>query len=254
MRSDGGAQFNNKLDQTNNGCNGRLERCHYGQLTFNAYNNAPISQLLITQLQACAAQLSPGAPLDELNDAISQLQWAASNNAPVGIAVINELSDVLSQLLNGTLTTNPPDVDAISQLTSAILVQEPGWANRLWMNWDNPSTTLTVQVRGLYTLTMIIAEIPWSTHWDNWTDAATDVVLQLYGELCAAADGRRRVNGRPVRSRRPLHSKRLRGAKRNDARHCRTGHSARSLETLELCGRPVQMRAYRSRGNSIAPR
>ena len=151
-------------------------------LTFNDYNNAPISQLLINQLQACAAQLSPGAPLSELNDAISQLQWAAPNNAPVGIAVINELSDVLSQLLNGTLTTNPPDVNAISQLTSAILAQEPDWANRLWINWDSPSTTLTVQVRDLYTIALILTEVPWSTHWDNYTDAATDVVLQVWGQ------------------------------------------------------------------------
>ena len=150
-------------------------------LTFNAYNNAPISQLLINQLQACAAQLSPGAPLDELNDAISQLQFAAPNNAPASIAVINELNDVVSQLLYGTDTTNPPDVQAIAQISNYILAQEPDWAPLLWMNWDTPSTTLTTQVRTIYTpLTMVISASPWWTNWPTFSEAADEIVAAVY--------------------------------------------------------------------------
>ena len=157
-------------------------------LTFNAYNNAPIGQPIITQLQAVAAQLSPGAPLSELQGAISQLQLAAPNNAPASVAVINELNDVVSQLLYGTDTSNPPDIQAIAQITNYILAQEPDWAPLLWMNWDG-ATTLTTQVRGFYTLVMTIAAVPWWTNWPTYSEAAAEIIAAIYLQQMATQAG-----------------------------------------------------------------
>jgi hypothetical protein len=148
-------------------------------LTFNASNNAPINQLIINQLQAVGAEMSAGAPLDELNDAISQLQWAMPNNAPASIPVLSELNDVLSQLTYGSLTTNPDDLAAIGQITTEMLNQEPDWAPLLWINWDG-ATTLTVQVRDFYTLTMVINAVPWWTNWDSYYDAASNIIATIY--------------------------------------------------------------------------
>ena len=147
------------------------------------WTNVLVPQWLLDQFALVYAALAPSATplaLADLSTIINQLQACAANNAPAGALVI-PLYVIVSEISLGPSTTNPADIDAIGQLGNAILLQEPDWGDRLWMNWDNPSTTLTIQVRDLYTLTMIIAEIPWSTHWDNWTDAATDVVLQLNG-------------------------------------------------------------------------
>ena len=125
-------------------------------------------------------QLTPGPPLNELQDAISRLVWAAPNNAPASVAVVNELNDVVSQLVFGTSTTNPPDVQAVNQLTSAILALEPDWAPLLWMNWDGIST-LTTQVRGISTLAMTISNSPWWTYWPGFPyDAADNIIGSIY--------------------------------------------------------------------------
>jgi hypothetical protein len=150
------------------------------RLTFNAMNAAPISPALIAQLQDVAAQLSPGAPLNELNDAIAQLSFNAPHNAPAPAGVLVELADVWSQLTLGTQTTNPADLNAIAQITNYMLQQEPDWAPSLWMNFDTPSTTLTVQVRGFYTLTMVISASPWWTNWDTFYNAAGQLIASIY--------------------------------------------------------------------------
>ena len=170
-------------------------------LTFNAYNNAPIGQPIIRQLQAVAAQLSPGAPLSELQAAISQLQLAAPNNAPASIAVLTELADVSSQLTYGTDITNPPDIQAISQITNYILAQEPDWAPLLWMNWDG-ATTLTTQVRGIYApLVLVISAVPWWTYWNNFSDAADNLVSMIYlGQLSAQSSMLMKANNAKSRS------------------------------------------------------
>ena len=150
------------------------------QLTFNTYNNAPISQLLIKQLQAVAGQLSPGVPLSQLQDSISRLQLAAPNNASAPISLFKQLTNVSSQLTFGPQTTNPPDVQAIGQLTNAILALEPDWAPLLWINWDG-ATNLTTQVRGIATLVMPIAASPWWSNWPNFPfDAAGDIIGAIY--------------------------------------------------------------------------
>ena len=149
------------------------------QLTYNAYHNAPIVLGLIRQLQDVATQLSAGPLLDELNNAIGQLTWAAPNNAQVTSGMLNQLNDVWSQLTYGTETANPPDVEAIAELTAEILNQEPQWAPLLWVNWDG-STNLTVQVTGIYTLIMPIAASPWWTNWGTFYDAATQLVATIY--------------------------------------------------------------------------
>jgi hypothetical protein len=150
------------------------------RLTFNAYNNAPISPALIAQLQDVAAQLSPGSPLDELNAAISQLSFNAPHAAPAPAITLVELADVWSQLTNGTQTTNVADLNAIAQITSYMLLQEPDWAPSLWMNFDDPSTTLTVQVRGFYTLTMVISASPWWSNWPTYSEAASALIASIY--------------------------------------------------------------------------
>jgi hypothetical protein len=150
------------------------------RLTFNAANNAPIATALIAQLQDVAAQLSPGPPLDELNAAIGQLSFNAPHAAPAPAITLVELADVWSQLTNGTQTTNTADLNAIAQITSYMLLQEPDWAPSLWMNFDGPSTTLTVQVRGFYTLTMVISASPWWSNWPTYSEAASELIASIY--------------------------------------------------------------------------
>ena len=158
------------------------------QLAFNSYNNAPISQLVIKQLLAVASQLSPGAPLSQLQATISQLQLYAPNNASAPISVFDQLTDVSSQLTFGTQTTNPPDIQAIGQLSNQVLVLEPDWAPLLWVNWMSGTTTLTVQVRGISTLNMVISASPWWTYWPNFPyDAADNIVSTIYLQQMAAA-------------------------------------------------------------------
>lgn len=106
------------------------------QLTFNALNNGPIQQIMINQLQAVAAQLTPGPPLSQLQDGTAQLQWCSRNNAPVPVALLGQLGNVWSQLINGPTTTNPADLQAITLIEQQILLQEPDWAGLLWMNWS----------------------------------------------------------------------------------------------------------------------
>ena len=176
-------------------------------LTFNAYNNAPIGQSIISQLQAVAAQLTPGAPLAELNASITQLQLCAPNNAPASISIINNLNDVVSQLLYGTDTTNPPDVQAIAQISNYILAQEPDWAPLLWLNWDG-ATTLTTQVRTIHApLVMSITAVPWWTHWNNFSDAADNLVSMIYlGQLSAQSSMLMKANNAKSRSSSPCSS------------------------------------------------
>ena len=151
------------------------------QLAFNSYNNAPISQLVIKQLLAVASQLSPGAPLSQLQATIRQLQLYAPNNASAPISVLDQLTDVSSQLTFGTQTTNPPDIQAIGQLSNQILVLEPDWGLLLWVNWMSGTTTLTVQVRGISTLNMVISASPWWTYWPNFPyNAADDIIGAIY--------------------------------------------------------------------------
>jgi hypothetical protein len=148
-------------------------------ITFQDLNNAPIASVNIAALQAIVPQLTPSPVVDELNDAINQMAWKAQTNAPVGQPLINQLNDVTSQLLYGTSTTNPPDVAAIQQLTSAILIYEPEWAPLLWINFLG--TTLTVQVTGVYTpLTMTINAVPWWTNWLTFDDAANNLIATIY--------------------------------------------------------------------------
>lgn len=150
------------------------------RITFAANNNAPISISLINQLIDVSTQMTAGAPLAELNDAISQLTWLQANNAQPPASLIGELNDVWSQLTYGAQTINPPDIEMIAELTQQILNQEPQWANGLWVNVDPTSQILTVQVTGIYTLTMTIAETPWWTHWPTMYEAASQLIATIY--------------------------------------------------------------------------
>ena len=107
------------------------------------------------------------------------MAFNAFNNAPCG-AFIGPLYDISSETVHGPQTTNPPDVQAIGQLTNYILVREPDWAPLLWINWDG-ATTLTVQVRDFYTLAMAIAASPWWTYWPAFPyDAAENIIGAIY--------------------------------------------------------------------------
>ena len=150
------------------------------QVTWSAANNAPLTIAVYNQLRDVASQLGAGPPLTELNAAINQLRLTMPNNASVSFGIISALNDVWSQLTNGSTTTNPPDVAAIGQLEQAIINQEPDWAPLLWINWTSGSATLTVQVRGIYTLTQSVPANPWWTQWSTFYDAASQIIATIY--------------------------------------------------------------------------
>ena len=149
------------------------------QIVWSEANNAPVLQSAIAQLNDVANQMTAGAPLNELFDVINQLNICAANNVQPSFALLQELNDVYSQLTLGTETTNPPDVQAIGQLTDEILLQEPDWAPLLWINWDG-STNLTVQVNGFYTLVQPITAVPWWTNWPTFYEGANQLIATIY--------------------------------------------------------------------------
>ena len=141
-----------------------------------------LPQALINQFNYVAAQLQPTTnpgTLFDLTTITTQMAFNAFNNAPCG-GFIGPLYDISSETVHGPQTTNPPDVQAIGQLTNYILVREPDWAPLLWINWDG-ATTLTVQVRDLlhaghvdHGVAMVdqLASVP--------HDAADDIIGAIY--------------------------------------------------------------------------
>ena len=145
-----------------------------------AWANSSTPPWLLAAWASVAAQVpaTNPVPVAELQTAITQMAAAAQANAPISSSTIIAITDAYSQLTLGTAATNPPDMEAIAQLTNAILAQEPDWGSLLWINWDG--TNLTVQVRGLYVLAMPIAASPWWTQWPTYYDAASQLIATLY--------------------------------------------------------------------------
>ena len=144
------------------------------------WGNAPVPQWLLAQWSILISKMAQEDPVPEIIQAVSEITFAAQNNAPIMPGSIVLLNDAYSQFVYGVDTTDPGDLQAINQLTNAILAQEPDWAPNLWINWVLSDGALITQNRALYTLSTQITETPWWTHWDNFYDAACELIATIY--------------------------------------------------------------------------
>lgn len=148
--------------------------------TWCAWGNAPMPHWLLAQWPILISQMAQEDPVPEIIQAVSDISFAAEHNAPIQLSSIALLNDAYSQFIYGVDTVDPGDLNAINQLTAAILAQEPGWAPNLWINWVLSDTALITQNRALYTLSTQITETPWWTHWDTFSDAADQLIATIY--------------------------------------------------------------------------